>query len=256
MRKLVWTIAIGATVAAICVTAAADNSDVAALIDRGLEAAGGADRLAQPRAYTFKQEMTTRTKKVPAGTTTHSTFWFQPPKKFRMEEEGQVNGKAIKYVEVINGNRGWGKRNGATLQLSPQAIAHPLETQQAFGYKFILLLRDKANKVSSLGESSAGDQMLVGVKVTHAVGRGSEERRLFFDAKTMLLARSELHAKLSTGSEMGTEQTWGDYQTIDGIAVPHKVTHTVKDTAGTTIERVYSEFKFVEQHDSHLFDAP
>jgi outer membrane lipoprotein-sorting protein len=256
MRAFQSAAIIGATLAAVGITLAADTGDVTALIDRALEAAGGADRLAQPRAYTFKQEMTTRNKKVPAGLTTHSTFFFQPPKKFRMEEEGELNGKAIKYIEVINGNRGWGKRNGATLQLSQQAIAHPLETQQAFGYKFILLLRDKTNKASALGESTAGDQTLVGLKLTHAVGRGSEERRLFFDAKTMLLARSELHAKQSTGTEMGTEQTWSDYKTIDGIAVPHKVTHTIKDAAGTTIERVYSEFKFVEQHDPHLFDAP
>ncbi len=256
MRSLRWTIAIGTTLALIGLSAAADTADVSALIDRALQAAGGGDHLAQPRAYTFKQEMTTRTKKFPAGLTTHSTFYFQPPKKLRMEEEGELNGKPIKYIEVISGNRGWGKRNGATVQLSPQAIAHPLETQQAFGYKFILLLRDKANKASVLGESIVGDQRLIGLKLTRAVGRGAEERRLFFDSKTMLLARSELHAKLSTGNEMGTEQTWGDYQMIDGLAVPHKVTHTIKDTAGTTIERVYSDFKFVDRLDPHLFDAP
>ena len=142
------------------------------------------------------------------------------------------------------------------MQLTPQAIAHPLETQQAFGYKFILLLKDKTIKATALGESTAGDQTLVGLKLTHAVGRATEERRLFFDAKTMLLARSELHARLSTGSEMGTEQTWGDYKMIDGIAVPHKVTHTIKDTAGTTIERVYSDFKFEDKLDPHLFEAP
>jgi hypothetical protein len=72
----------------------------------------------------------------------------------------------------------------------------------------------------------------------------------------MLLARSELHARLSTGTEMSSEQAWDDYKVIDGIAVPHRVAHTVKDTAGTTIERVYSDFKFVEQLDSHLFDPP
>jgi hypothetical protein len=131
-----------------------------------------------------------------------------------------------------------------------------METQQSFGYKFILLLRDKSNKPAALGESTVGDQTLVGLKLTHAVGRATEERRLFFDAKTMLLARSELHTKLSTGSEMGTEQTWSDYKMIDGIAVPHKVTHTIKDTAGTVIERVYSDFKFAEQFDKQLFEAP
>jgi hypothetical protein len=256
MRAAAWIIAIGAAVTTLVATATGDTPDAAGIISRALEAAGGADQLAKPRAYTFKQELTTRTRKSPTGLTTHSTFYFQPPKKMRMEEEGELNGKPIKYVEVINGNRGWGKRNGTPVPLSPQAISHPLEVQQGFGYKFILLLRDKTNKPTVLGESSSGDHTLIGLKLTHPVGRGTEERRLFFDAKTMLLARSELHAKLSTGAEMTSEQTWDDYRTIDGIAVPHKITHTMKDTAGTTVERMYSEFKFAEQFDSHLFDPP
>jgi outer membrane lipoprotein-sorting protein len=256
MRGVSFAAVMGTVLAAFGGALAADNVDVAALIDRALQAAGGADQLAKPRAYTFKQELTTRTKKNPAGLTTHSTFYFEPPKKFRMEEEGELGGKSMKYTEVINGNRGWGNRNGARLQLAPQAIAHPLETQQGFGYKFILILRDKTSKAAALGESTSGEQTLVGIKLTHPVGRGSEERRLFFDAKTMLLARSELHTKLATGGEIGSEQTWSDYQTIDGIAVPYKVTHTIKDTAGTVVERVYSDFKFADQIDSKLFEAP
>jgi hypothetical protein len=254
MRITAWVICISMTIAAV--SAATDKDDATAIVERALQAAGGADRLALPRAYTFKQDMTTRTKKNPVGLTTHSTFYFQPLKKFRMEEEGELKGQPIKYVEVISGNRGWGKRNGSLAFLTPQAIAHPLEVQQGFGYKFILLLRDKANKVAALGESTAGDQTLVGLKVTHAVGRATEERRLFFDARSMLLARSELHARQSTGSELSSEQTWDDYKTIDGISVPHKVTHTIKDTGGTTIERVYSDFKFADKLDPQLFEKP
>src|ERR1700733_11163429 len=101
MRHAIWAMMIGLAFAAIGATA--DTDDAASLIDRALQAAGGADKLAQPRAYTFKQDMTTRTKKNPTGLTSHTTFWFQPPKKMRMEEEGELNGKTIKYVEVING---------------------------------------------------------------------------------------------------------------------------------------------------------
>jgi hypothetical protein len=88
------------------------------------------------------------------------------------------------------------------------------------------------------------------------VGCGTEERRLYFNAETMLLARTELHARLSTGTEMSSEQTWDDYNVIDGIAVPHRVTHTMKDSGGTSIERVYRDLKFVEQLESHLFNPP
>lgn len=252
MRGTAWAIVILAILAAGGATLAGDN-DAASIVDRVLQAAGG-DKLIQPRAYSFQQELTVRSKKLPAGVTTHSTFYFQPPKKFRMEEEGERNGKTIKYVEVINGNRGWGKRDGTPVPISPTAIKEPMETQQNFGYKFILLLRDPKNKITTLGESTAGDQKLIGLKVVRMIGRASEERRLYFDAKTMLLARSESHTKLSTGGELqGTEQTWEDYKTIDGVAVPHKVTHTVKDTV---LERTYSDFKFADQLDPKLFEKP
>ncbi|HEX4590595.1 MAG TPA: hypothetical protein VH120_11730 [Gemmataceae bacterium] len=252
MRSTVWAI-IGIVGLFVAEAPAADGNDAASLVDRALQAAGGADQLAKPRSYTFQQEMTTRTKKLPAGLTTHATFSFQPPKKFRMEEEGELNGTPIKYVEVINGNRGWGKRNGSSVPLAPQAIAHPLEVQQGFGYKFILILRDKTYKPTLLGPT---DGNLLGLKFVRRVGQGSDEWRLFFDPTTHLLARSERHGRLSTGGDLSSEQTWGDYKTIDGIAVPHKVTHTVKDTAGTTIDRVYSDFRFVDHLDPHLFDAP
>ncbi|HEX4591144.1 MAG TPA: hypothetical protein VH120_14495 [Gemmataceae bacterium] len=251
----VRAVTIGIVFTIIGAALAADN-DAPSLIDRALQAAGGADQLAKPRAYSFKQEMTTHTKKLPAGLTTHSTFYFQPPKKMRMEEEGELNGQPVKYVEVINGNRGWGKRNGSPVALSPQAISHPLEVQQGFGYKFILLLKDKAYKPSLISQPPAGDANLLGLKLVRPVGRGSEEWRLYFDPTTYLLAKSERHSRLSTGGELSAEQTWGDYKTIDGIAVPHKVTHTVKDTAGTTIERLYSDFRFVDELDSHLFERP
>jgi hypothetical protein len=256
MRCVTWILAAAAALAAAGVAVPADTGDVKALIDRALQAAGGADRLAQPRAYSFKQEMTTKSKKNPAGVTSTATFYFQPPKKFRMEEEGQLNGRPVTYVEVINGNRGWGKRDGATRPLPPQAVAHPLEVQQGFGYKFVLALHDPAWKAAPLGESTVDGRAVVGVKLTHPVGRGGEERRLYFDAQTYLLAKSELRAKLSTGGEMATEQTWGDYKTIDGIAVPHHVTHVIKGSNEATVERTYSDFRFVDRPDPHLFDPP
>lgn len=255
MRVTTWVAATAAAVAFAGTLTGDDAADARSLVNEALKAAGGADRLAKARAYTFRQDLTTRSKKAPDGVSSAATFYFQPPKKFRMEEEGQVNGKPVTYVEVINGNRGWGKRDGVVRALTTQAVAHPLEVQQGFGYKFILVLRD-AGTLTWLGPSTAGDRPVVGIKVTRRVGQGTEERRLFFDPTTHLLVRSEFRAKLSTGGEMATEQTWDDWKAIDGIAVPHKVTHVVKDSAGSTFERTYHDFRFLDAVDPHLFDQP
>jgi hypothetical protein len=256
MRSVTMAMAAAAALAVIGSLTADDAADARALVERALQAAGGLDRLAKPRSYTFKQELTTRTKKAPDGVTSTATFYYQPPKKYRMEEDGRFNGKPVSYVEVINGNRGWGKRDGVVRPLAPRDVAHPLEVQQGFGYKFILVLRDSSSPPTWLGRSTIGDRPVVGIKITRRVVQALEERRLFFDPVTNLLARSELRTKLSTGGEMATEQTWDDWKMIDGVAVPHKVTHVVKDSAGTTFERTYRDFKFVDNLDPHLFDQP
>ena len=56
--------------------------------------------------------------------------------------------------------------------------------------------------------------------------------------------------------DLATEQTWADYRTIDGVAVPHRVTHVIKNAEGLVYERVYSDFKFVDKLDPKLFDKP
>src|SRR4051812_41708512 len=103
MRTVRMPMAAAAALALIGSLTADDVADARGLVDRALQAAGGVDRLAKPRSYTFKQELTTRTKKATDGVTSTATFYYQPPKKYRMEEEGQFNGKPVSYVEVING---------------------------------------------------------------------------------------------------------------------------------------------------------
>jgi hypothetical protein len=100
--------------------------------------------------------------------------------------------------------------------MAAKSAAQPPDVQQGFGYKFVLILHDRANTATVLGESKVDGTAAFGVKFTRAVGRGAEERRLFLDKDTALLVKSELHAKLSTGGELASEQTWADWRVIAG----------------------------------------
>ena len=71
-----------------------------------------AERLAQPRAYTVVVEMTSKSKRTPAGASSTATHSFQPPNQYRLEEDILRGGRPSKYIEVYNGNRGWTKRDG------------------------------------------------------------------------------------------------------------------------------------------------
>ena len=241
---------------AITASAAGSDDDVAQLIDRALKAHGGAERLAQPRAYAVVVEMTAKSKRAPAGASSTATHSFQPPNQYRLEEDTVRGGRPSKYIEVYNGSRGWTKRDGVLQAMAPRSAAQPPDVQQGFGYKFVLCLRDRNNTAAALGASKVGTTAVFGVKLTRPLGRGSEERRLYFDTETGLLLKSELHARLSTGGELASEQTWADWKLIDGIAVPHRVTNAIRDAGGTVHERVFTDFKFVDKLDPKLFDRP
>jgi hypothetical protein len=242
----------------LAVTAGArgGDDDVTQLIDRALKAHGGAERLAQPRAYTVVVEMTAKSRRAPVGVSSTATHSFQPPHQYRLEEDALRGGRPSKYIEVYNGNRGWTKRDGVLEAMAPKTAAQPPDVQQGFGYKFVLCLRDRNNTAAALGASKVGTTAAFGVRLTRPLGRGSEERRLYFDAETGLLLKSELHARLSTGGELASEQTWADWKTIDGIAVPHRVTNAIRDAAGTVHERVFTDFNFADKLDPKLFERP
>ncbi|MFO0811217.1 MAG: hypothetical protein U0746_21515 [Gemmataceae bacterium] len=256
MNRATWTATAVAVLLAVLAVRADDPKDVKQLIDRALEAAGGVERLTQARAYTFKQEMTTKSKKDPDGVVSKTTYYFQPPKKFRLEEESTTNGRTSRYIEVIDGTRGYTKRDGVSHPMNAKAAGQTREVQQGFGYKFVLNLRDSAATPTALGESKIDGRTVFGIALARKAGRTGEERKLYFDAETNLLTKSDHTIKLPTGGEASSEQTWGDHRKIDGIDVPHRVTHIIKTKEGQVIERVYSDFKFVEKHDSRLFDPP
>jgi outer membrane lipoprotein-sorting protein len=241
---------------AVTAGAAGGDDDVTQLIDRALKAHGGADRLAQPRAYTVVVEMTSKSRRAPAGVSSTATHSFQPPNQYRLEEDAVRGGRPSKYVEVYNGNRGWTKRDGVLQPMAAKTAAQPPDVELGFGYKFILCLRDRNTTATALGASKVGTTAAFGIKLTRPLGRGSEERRLYFDAETGLLLKSELHARLSIGGELASEQTWADWKMIDGIAVPHRVTNAIRDAGGTVHERVFSDFKFADKLDAKLFDRP
>jgi hypothetical protein len=249
----------GATLVIAGAVAAEDPQDVKPLVERFLKSAGGVEPLNQPRPYTYQVQLTTKVPGKP-DVVVPETYYIQPPDKLRLEEEIQKEGKSVKYVQVINGNKGWASTGGERRDLTPASIARRNEPQQTFGYKYILTLRDPAYTPAKMGESELKGRAVEGIQLTYGAGRGSRNvHRLFFDKQSGLLAMrgSGDPQKKGTYSEVNYE----DYRLIGGIAVPHKVTYTSVGVrpAGrdeTTWERVYSNFKFVDKLDPKLFEAP
>ena len=115
---------------AMTATVQGSDDDVTQLIDRALKAHGGAERLAQSRAYTVVVEMTSKSKRAPAGASSTATHSIQPPNQYRLEEHTLRGGRPSKYIDVYNGNRGWTMRDGVLHAIAPKSAAAPARPAQ------------------------------------------------------------------------------------------------------------------------------
>jgi hypothetical protein len=170
-----------------------------------------------------------------------------------LEEETQKDGKPVKYIEVVNGGKGWATRDGERQELPASAIARTFDPQEGWGYKVILRLKDPQTVVTTIGDSVIGDHDVYGLKLTRSTGRTTIASRMWFDKKTWLLVRSEW---LTNQANVLMEVNWDDYRMIDGIAVPHRATSKSFAAGGGGYTHVFSDFKFVDKFDPKLFDVP
>src|SRR5439155_8591924 len=105
-----------------------------------------------------------------------------------------VGGMNIRIVKVLDGDKGWIKiADGEATAMNDDEVAE--EKVMVYVQELTLLtpLKDKAYKLSSLGEVKVGDSAALGLRVTRD---GQRDVSLFFDKKTQLLLKSEVSAKL------------------------------------------------------------
>jgi hypothetical protein len=256
-------------------TTGADNPDAAKqLIDRALKAAGGAEKLRQPRGYSYKLALTYSSSSEPDVPSTE-TCYFQPPSLFRHEGEVKKDGQPRRSVTIINGDRGWYLRDGTVRDMNPIDTKRGDFNLTSFGYKHILPLTEPAFSAEALGPSKVGGRAVEGLKLTRTyvpdrsrfppskLPRPPAQQRvevkwLYFDTNTHLLVRSEQPRTPDAPQDAPRERvvTFEDYKVVDGIAVPHRVTYVTGGPRPATYVHVYSDFKFVDKFDPNLFEKP
>src|SRR5205823_9423280 len=114
-------------------------TDAKQLIDRALKAAGGVEKLQQPRGYTFKVTTTIKSSAAPDVTSTEMHY-FQPPHIIRVERESQMGGRPQKNVSVVNGDKGWSVRDGIIRNMTSDSIKRGDFDITNFNYKHLLFL--------------------------------------------------------------------------------------------------------------------
>jgi hypothetical protein len=236
------------------VPARADESaEAKALLGKAVKALGDKEKLGRLVAVTMKTKGAVH---LSGLTAEFSGEWSaQAQEKFRWEIEASINGRSANVALILNKDKGWAKATGPGGGMSVE-IPKDDHTFANFGAvrlaERLVVLEDKAYKLSLLGEVKINDRAALGIKVAH---EGRPDIDLFFDKETLLPVRSELRVKEGKdGQEVLHSFYFSDYKVVDGVKHFTKLTFRHDDKI--LIEMELSEIKLQEKLDDGLFDKP
>lgn len=223
---------------------AEDPKDARAVVDKAIKAMGGAKKLEKFKAMTWKEKGTYYG--MGDGVPYQGVLAVEWPDKFRMEIENV-------FTLVVNGDQGWMGTAGNVTAMNKEQMEEQKEERYAGWVTTLLPLKEKGFELSPLGESKIDSKTAVGVKVSH---KGHRAVKLYFDKDSGLLVASQYHVKAEEqgGKDLNQEVTYGNYQEVDGIKVPMKI--TIQRDGKRFLESENYEVKPAVKLDAKLFAKP
>ena len=251
MRAVLRAAPLGVLLLAVAGPVRADDEAARKVIDKAIKAHGGAKNLAKFNAVTFT--MKGKFYGMSDDGMDFSGEWsLQRPDKIKLEISVDASGMTVKFVQVVNGNKGWTQVMGTTQELDKDAMAEAKENFYAERVKTLAPLTGKGFKLEPLGEAKVGKREAVGVKVSH---KGHRDVNLYFDKKTSLLLKAERRAKdPMAGTEFTQADLYDDYKEVEGIQHARKLTILRDDKKFVT--GVLSDYKPLEKLDNDVFAKP
>ena len=252
MRKfLVATSALGGLLALGNVSLSGDAKDVRAVIDRAVEAHGGAARLAKFKVHTMKGTG----KFYGAGDALDFTLaaTSHGDKQFHAAIDLNIVGQDLKIVLVVDGAKGWEKINCDVKDMPADELAEHQEQMHADAVIGLRPLGSRDYQLAPLGEVKVGDHPAVGVRVSR---KGRRDVNLFFDKAKGHLVKSEQVIKdiKAGGNEANQVVFYSDYKEFQGTRQPTRIL-VERDGAKFTDTQV-TELRLQENADSGTFDRP
>lgn len=216
-----------------------------ALLEKALQAKGGAARLAKVQRMTItgSGQIVVGPQKIPAIMTRR----FSAPDKMRVELELTFGGQTGQVLTVLNGDKAWNRQpQTGLIELPPEGVAG-LINQLWRDQEFILLRhRDKGARVRALGDRSRDGKTYDAVEVTR--GDGAVSVTLLLDKKSRL-------PSFMLYSERGLDavETYSQYKPINGVKIAHRRETTSPE--GTIVVDITS-VKINEPMAPTLFSKP
>lgn len=192
--------------------APADDADKArAVIDKGIKALGGEDKIAKFNIQTWKEKGTYYG--MGDGLPYTGVYAIQWPDQFRMEIENV-------FIVVLNGDKGWIKAQGEVKEMSAKELTEQKENHYGGWVTTLLPLKDKAYQLALIDEITVDKRPAVGVQVSR---KDHRDVKIYFDKETGLRVKSELRVLDESGKEVGQEMFYRDYKEMQGAKIPMKI---------------------------------
>jgi hypothetical protein len=226
------------------------QENVNAILDKGIKALGGEEKLSKVKAASWKSKGT-----ISFGGNDHeftSEAIVQGLDHFRQIFEGDFGGNKVKGVAVLAGDKGWRSFGDQKMEMDKDALANQKRSVYLQVIPMTLLpLKDKGFKVEAAGEEKVGDKPAVALKVTPPDGK---EFTLYLDKESGLPVRFVAKVAGFMGEEFTQDTTFADYKEMDGIK---KATKSESKRDGEKFMQVeITEFKVLDKVDPKTFAEP
>lgn len=220
-----------------------------AVLDRAIEALGGAENLKKAEAATWKTKATVTVNGGDNEIEIHATV--QGLDHYRAKIQGVFAGNGFEGVVVINGDRGW-RQFGEKVEMDENSLAH--EKRRIYLQvvpSCILPVRSKGFQVEAAGEEKVDDKPATVLKIT---GPDGKDFRLFFDKESGLPVKLAARVVGFQGEEYDQESTFKEYKDFGGIKKATRIDSTHDGDAFVKSE--ITEFRVLEKVDEKEFAEP
>ncbi len=250
MKRFLGAALLAVIAAAPINPARADEQEAKAVLDRAIKAVGGEAVLGKAGVITWKAKGTISFGGNDNQYTGQTTA--QGLDRSRAEFEGEFNGNTVKGVTVIDGDKGWRKFGGDTMELGDDAVAREKRSMYLQIVPVLLVpLKGNGFKVESAADEKVGDKPATVLKVT---GPDGKDFTISFDKASGLPVKTVATVTGFQGEDFTQETTFANYKDFGGIKKATKLES--KRDGVRFIEAEITEFKVLEKADPATFAEP
>ncbi len=177
---------------------------------------------------------------------------IQLPNKLKETMELDVMGNKVNVVSVYDGKQAWIHAGDKDVEVTKEILQEFKDAVYTMGLMQGMFLKDKALKLSLVGETKVRDKPAIGVKISR---EGKKDLTLYVDKSSGLIVKVEMRKRdIQSMQEIQEERYITEYQDASGRKVAKKV-EVVRD-GKPYLEAEVTSVEILDSIDASEFTKP